>query len=51
MTHRSDNKAFDQVLEVLIENGLDGMVTAMEVVFNEAMKWPDEERIYRKYVV
>lgn len=38
MTHRSDNKVFDQVLEVLIENGLDGMATAMEVIFNEAMK-------------
>jgi transposase-like protein len=38
MTHRRNNKALDQVLEVLIENGLDGMATAMEVVFNEAMK-------------
>ncbi|MBN2222110.1 MAG: transposase [Vallitaleaceae bacterium] len=38
MTHRSDNKAFDQVLEVLIENGLDGMASALEVIFNEAMK-------------
>jgi putative transposase len=38
MTHHSDNKAFDQVLEVLIENGLDGMASALEVVLNEAMK-------------
>ncbi|MBN2070935.1 MAG: IS256 family transposase [Candidatus Krumholzibacteriota bacterium] len=38
MTHRRDNKAFDQVLEVLIENGLDGMASALEVVLNEAMK-------------
>ena len=38
MTHRGENKAFDQVLEVLIENGLDGMASALEVVFNEAMK-------------
>jgi putative transposase len=38
MTHRSDNKAFNQVLEVLIENGLEGMASAMEVIFNEAMK-------------
>ena len=36
MTHRGDNKAFDQVLEVLIENGLDGMASAMEVIFD---KW------------
>lgn len=28
MTHRNDNKAFDQVLEVLIENGLDRMAVA-----------------------
>lgn len=51
MTHRSDNKAFDQVLEALIENGLDGMVKAIEVIFDEAMKWPAEEKIYRKDVV
>ena len=39
MAHRGeDNKAFEQVLEVLIENGLDGMARAMEVLFNEAMK-------------
>ena len=38
MTHRADNKAFDRVLEVLIENGLEGMAEAMEVIFNEAMK-------------
>ena len=38
MTHRSDNKSFEQVLEVLIENGLDGMASALEVILNEAMK-------------
>ena len=39
MAHRSeDNKAFQQVLEALIENGLDGIASAMEVLFNEAMK-------------
>jgi len=38
MTHRENNTAFDQVLEVLIENGLEGMAAVMEVVFNEAMK-------------
>ncbi len=39
MAHRSDdNKAFRQVLEVLIENGLHGMATAMEVFLSEAMK-------------
>ena len=39
MTHRSeDNTAFEQVMEVLIENGLEGMAGAMEVLLNEAMK-------------
>jgi len=38
VTHRGDNKAFEQVLEVLIENGLEGMASAMEIIFNEAMK-------------
>jgi len=38
MTHRGDDKAFKQVLEVLIENGLEGMASAMEVLLNEAMK-------------
>ena len=38
MTHRGDNKAFEQVLEVLIENGLEGLAEAMEIIFNEAMK-------------
>lgn len=38
MTHRQNNKAFDQVMEVLIEGGLEEMATAMEIIFNEAMK-------------
>ncbi|MBD3425138.1 MAG: IS256 family transposase, partial [Candidatus Latescibacteria bacterium] len=38
MTRHCDNKAIDQVLEVLIENGLDGMASAFEIIFNEAMK-------------
>ena len=32
MTHRSDNKAFDQVSEVFIENELDGMAQAIEIL-------------------
>ena len=38
MAHQYDNKVIEQVLEALIENGLDGMATAMEIIFNEAMK-------------
>jgi len=42
MTRHCDNKAIDQVLEVLIENGLDGMATAFEIIFNEAIKLNDQ---------
>jgi len=38
MTRHCDSKAIDQVLKVLIENGLDGMATAFEIIFNEAME-------------
>jgi len=38
VTHRNDNTAFGQILEVLVENGLEGMAEAMEVIFKEAMK-------------
>ncbi len=42
MTHRRDNIVFDQVFEVLIEKVLDGMAVALEVIFNEAMKFEIE---------
>lgn len=38
MTHRADSRAYAAVLEVLIENGFEGMAAAMEVLLNEAMK-------------
>jgi len=38
MTRHCDNKGIDQVLEVLIENGLDGIGTVFEIILNEAMK-------------
>jgi len=38
MIHRREDRAFGQVLEVLIENGMEGIDQALEIVFNEAMK-------------
>lgn len=38
MTHQVDDSVFSHVLEVLVENGLDGMAAAMEVLLNEVMK-------------
>lgn len=38
MTHQVDDSVFSRVLEVLVENGLDGMASAMEVLLNEVMK-------------
>jgi putative transposase len=38
MTHRVDSKAIEQVVEVLIDEGLEGMDRAFEILMNEAMK-------------
>ena len=38
MTHRVDSKAIEQVVEVLVDEGLDGMSRAFEILLNEAMK-------------
>jgi transposase-like protein len=38
MTHRVDSKAIEQVVEVLIDEGLEGMPRAFEILVNEAMK-------------
>lgn len=38
MTHRKDDNAIDNVLEVLIASGLDGMADAVATLMNEAMK-------------
>lgn len=36
--HETNPTAFTQVLELLVEQGFDGMANAMQVLFNEAMK-------------
>ena len=38
MTHQADSRTLAGVLEVLIENGFEGMADAMSVLFNEAMQ-------------
>lgn len=38
MTHRVDSKAIEHVVEVLVDEGLDGMGRAFEILLNEAMK-------------
>jgi hypothetical protein len=51
MTHRRDDKSFDQVLEVLIGNGLDGMAAALEVILNEAMKLERSSFAYDSFLL
>jgi putative transposase len=38
MTHREENTAIGQMLEVVIENGIEGLETAISILLNEAMK-------------
>jgi putative transposase len=38
MTHGVDSKAIEQVVEVLIEEGPEGMSRAFEILMNEAMR-------------
>ena len=38
MTHQQQSNAIDQVLQLLCENGFDGMAPAIEILLNEAMK-------------
>jgi len=38
MTHTVDSTAIEQVLEVLVDEGLDGLSRAFEILLNEAMK-------------
>ena len=38
MTHQADFRSLSGVLEVLLENGFEGMASAMSTLFNEAMR-------------
>jgi len=38
MTHQKKNTPIGQILEALIENGLEGLEEAVSILLNEAMK-------------
>ena len=38
MAHRKHGNAFDDAMELLIENGFDGMADVLRILLNEAMK-------------
>jgi len=38
MTHEKDNSALSTALEQIIENGFDGLDTAVSILINEAMR-------------
>ena len=38
MTHEDKSIRFDELLQLLSENGFDGMAEAIEILMNEAMK-------------
>ncbi|MFO7875555.1 MAG: hypothetical protein R6U55_03100 [Desulfovermiculus sp.] len=38
MTHHEENTSIGQMLEAVIENGMEGLETAVFILLNEAMK-------------
>ena len=43
MAHRTHGNAFDDAMELLIENGFDGMAEVLRILLNEAMKIERED--------
>ncbi len=43
MAHRQHGNAFDDAMELLIENGFDGMANVLQILLNEAMKIERED--------
>lgn len=43
MAHRKNDNAFDDAMELLIENGFDGMADVLKILLNEAMKIERED--------
>ncbi len=43
MAHRQHGNAFDDAMEMLIENGFDGMAEVLKILLNEAMKIERED--------
>ena len=45
MAHRQHGNAFDDAMELLIENGFDGMADVLRILLNEAMKIEREQTL------
>ncbi len=45
MTYENNNKRFDDLMELLIDQGFEGMASAMQVLLNEAMKIERSEHL------
>jgi len=45
MAHRQHGNAFDNAMEMLIENGFDGMADVLRILLNEAMKIEREDAL------
>ena len=45
MAHRRHGNAFDDAMEMLIENGFDGMAEVLRILMNEAMKIEREDAL------
>ena len=45
MAHREHGNAFDDAMELLIENGFDGMADVLRILLNEAMKIEREDAL------
>ena len=45
MAHRQHGNAFDDAMELLIENGFDGMADVLQILLNEAMKIEREDAL------
>ena len=43
MAHRKNDNAFGDAMELLIENGFDGMADVLKILLNEAMKIERED--------
>ena len=45
MAHRQHGNAFNDAMELLIENGFDGMADVLTILLNEAMKIEREDAL------
>ena len=45
MAHRQHGNALDGAMELLIENGFDGMAEVLRILLNEAMKIEREDAL------